>query len=207
MRPLPDYARPDSTGETPSDTGSSIEAYTGEDYYEAIINQANKVPLITVLRHYGLRFSEYSRKISCPFKAHKNGQEETPSFYWYPDTNSFYCYGCHVGGKHAHSVHFVAEMERCNKTQAAHKILDQFEADIDEDTLCDHETNFTERLTIMQEFSVMVREFRRTHPDAHEYIEAACQRFDDLNLKHALDNQALAKVVERMKDYLELYVG
>lgn len=205
MCPLPDYARSDCLGETSSDHGSSIEAYTGEDHYETVIKQANKVPLITVLRHYGLRFSEYSRKVSCPFKAHKNGKEQTPSFYWYPDTNSFYCYGCHVGGKYAHSVHFVAEMDRCNKVQAAYKILDQFEADIDEDVFSDRDGNFSEQLTIMQEFSVAIREFRRTHPDAHEYIEAACRRFDELNLKHALDNQALQRLVDRLKDYLGIY--
>jgi DNA primase len=205
MRPLPDHAGSDCTGEASSDHGSALDAYTGETDHETVIKQANKVPLITVLRHHGLRFSEYNRKVSCPFKAHKNGKEQTPSFYWYPDTNSFYCYGCHVGGKHAHAVHFVAEMDRCSKIQAAYKILDQFEADIDEDAFCNRESDFSERLAIMQDFSVAVREFRRMHPDAHEYIEAACQRFDELNLKHALDNQALSRLVSRLKDYLGIY--
>ena len=39
----------------------------------------------------------------CPFHS-----EKTPSCHFYPNTNSFYCFGCHMGGS---VVTFVKEIE------------------------------------------------------------------------------------------------
>lgn len=179
------------------------EAFTGKDYYQELINRANSVPLIKVLRHYGIRLDPYNRKTTCPFKSHKGGRESTPSFYFYPDTNSFYCFGCKAKSR---PCDFVAGMDNCTKVQAAHKLLQLFESDVDEDNIFDR-TDFAERLKIMLDFSEAVREFYQTYSaaEARVYVEGACQKYDTLNLKHKFDNEALRSVVDQLKVYITLY--
>lgn len=46
----------------------------------------------------------------CPFHS-----EKTPSCHFYPYTNSFYCFGCHIGGS---VITFVKEIERLDFTEA-----------------------------------------------------------------------------------------
>ena len=46
----------------------------------------------------------------CPFHS-----EKTPSFYVYPDTQSFYCFGCGVGGD---VIHFVRRINSIDYTEA-----------------------------------------------------------------------------------------
>ena len=46
----------------------------------------------------------------CPFHS-----EKTPSFYVYPDTQSFYCFGCGVGGD---VIHFVSRINSIDYTEA-----------------------------------------------------------------------------------------
>lgn len=46
----------------------------------------------------------------CPFHS-----EKTPSCHFYPSTNSFYCFGCHMGGS---VVTFVKEIEHLDFTDA-----------------------------------------------------------------------------------------
>ena len=44
----------------------------------------------------------------CPFHS-----EKTPSFYVYPDTQSFYCFGCGAGGS---AVSFMQKMDNISYT-------------------------------------------------------------------------------------------
>ena len=46
----------------------------------------------------------------CPFHS-----EKTPSFYVYPDTQSFYCFGCGVGGD---VIHFIRRINSIDYTEA-----------------------------------------------------------------------------------------
>jgi DNA primase len=206
MCPVSDTTRSDGDSETPGEAGSVAEAFTGKDYYQDLINRADTVPLSKVFKLYGIRVNEYSKKLTCPFKAHRGGRESTPSFYYYPETNSFYCFGCNVGGKGSHGCAFVAEMDRCTKTDAAHKVLELFESDVDEDNIYDVDS-LSERLDIMMDFSNVVREFHQTFSTEHArlYVEAACKRYDAINAKKKLNNEALRRIVEQLKEYVTLY--
>lgn len=97
-------------------------------------------------------------------------------------------------------------MERCTKVQAAYKILQLFESDVDEDAIYDPE-DLEERLAIMMDFSIAVREFHQNYSteEAGVYVEVACKKYDALNLKHKLDNDALRRTVEQLKEYISLY--
>jgi hypothetical protein len=204
MRTLSNTARSDSSSETPGDSGDIAEAFTGKDYYQDLINRANTIPLVRIFKLHHIRLDEYNKKTTCPFKSHKGGRESTPSFYFYPETNTYYCFGCKAGVR---PCDFIAEIDRCTKVQAAHKLLELFGEEVDEDNVYDPQS-FKDRLTIMMDFSNTVREFYQTYStdDARVYIEGACKKYDALNLKHQkLDNDALRSIVKQLKDYINLY--
>lgn len=203
MCPISNRTRPDGYGETSGEATNTATSFTGKDYYQELINRANTIPLSKVFRQYNIRLDAHNKKVTCPFKSHKGGRESTPSFYFYPDTNSFYCFGCKGGTR---ACDFVATMDNCTKVQAAHKLLEMFESDVDEDNIYD-KVSFSERLEIMMDFSTVVREFHQTFPSdrARLYVEAACKKYDVLNLKKKLSNEALRSVVDQIKEYIKLY--
>lgn len=55
---------------------------------------------------------------NCPFH-----HEKTPSFFLYPETNTFHCFGC---GKHGDSVSFVMEMESLDYISTIRKLAEKF---------------------------------------------------------------------------------
>jgi hypothetical protein len=207
MRPISSSTRPDSDSQTSGEGGDITKAFTGQDYYQDLINKANTVPLIRILKHYGIRVDEYNRKIICPFKSHKGGHESTPSFYYYAATDSFRCFGCGIGHQHAHGCEFVAAMEGISRAKAAAKILDLFAADVDDDGIV-VKHDFSERLQIMMDFSDTVRNFRQSHIDqeSQKFIEDMCWVYDQHNLKHDHTNEALRRIVEQLKEKINAYI-
>lgn len=207
MHIIPDTSGPIGYGETSGEVGDSSTPLTGKAFYEDMIRRANTVPITQIFRHYGLRLSEHNRKITCPFKSHKGGRESTASFWWYPETNSFNCYGCNIGGKNSHGCEFVAAMEEISRAKAAYKILQLFSSDVGDEVIFDTE-NFSERLGIMMEFSNTIRDFRQQHIDqnAQSFIENMCSVYDGLNLKHkTLNNDALRSIVDQLKEEIKSY--
>lgn len=206
MRFIPNSARSDSNGSTSGKVGDITETFTGQESYKELINRANTVPLTRIFKHYGLRVDEYNRKITCPFKAHKGGRETTPSFYYYAHTNSFRCYGCGIGHQYAHGCEFVAAIEGITKAKAAIQILEMFSTDVDEDNILSKH-DFSERLEIMMNFANLIREFRQAHVDekSQKFIEDMCWVYDQHNLKHEHTNEALRRVVERIKEQIASY--
>jgi DNA primase len=205
MCTLSNTAGSDSYSEEPGEIGNTTKIITRKNYYKDLINKANTVSLIKIFKHYNLRLDEYNKKIICPLKSHQGGRESTPSFYLYAETNTYYCFGCKSGVR---ASDFISAMDRCTKVQAAYKILEIFDSDVDDDKVYDSD-NFTERLEIMLDFSNSIREFyqRYISEDAITYIEVACKKYDDLNLKHdKLDNNALKSIVQQLKNYIELYI-
>jgi hypothetical protein len=207
MRPIPDRLRSISGSPTSWEAGSPANSSSREEGYQDLVWQANTVPITKIFRFYGLRLDEINKKATCPFKGHKDGRESSPSFYYYPETNSFYCFGCSIGGKGAHGCRFVALMDRTNDFTAAHKILELFSADVDESIILDDVSAFSERLEIMMDFSNTIREFHQANPNEKslEFVEKICAVYDAMNLKHDLNNEALGSMVEQLKDRVRDY--
>lgn len=62
-------------------------------FHNALVQSVKeRVPIIRAAERYGYKPNR-SGFIRCPFH-----QEDTPSLKIYPDSNSFYCFGCGVGG-------------------------------------------------------------------------------------------------------------
>lgn len=206
MRSIPNPTGFTGSSTSSGETGDATTSFTGKDYYQELIDRANTVPLTRIFRLYHLRVDEHNRKITCPFRSHKGGHESTPSFYFYPDTNSFRCYGCGIGHKQAHGCEFVAAMEGISRVKAASKILELFATDVDEDNILNKQ-DFSERLEIMMDFSNAVREFRQTYTDenSQKFIEDMCWVYDQHNLKHDHSNEALRRIIEQIKDKIISY--
>lgn len=88
-----------------------------------IINDAetaNLCSLESIFKFYDLKIDKYNTKTTCPFKFHKGGKEHTASFYFYPKTNTYWCFGCKTGST---PVDFVKNYENISFSNAIERIL------------------------------------------------------------------------------------
>jgi len=210
MRHLSSKTGSNSSSAPSGEAGSFGDSFTGKDYYQDLIDLANTVPLVKIFARYKIHCNESNYMIRCPFKSHKGGRENSGSFKYYHESNSFYCFGCRLGGSFAHASHFVAAMESAPLHKAAQKVIDLFKnelGDVDDDGLVS--VDYDERLKIMLDLSETVREFHQTYAteEARVYVEGACQAYDDLMLKRENSNEALLRIVEGIKDYIKSYKG
>lgn len=207
MRELPSTTGSSSYGETSWTTGEPTATAAGKAAAQDLIAKANSVPLFRVLRYYNVKVtpSQVNSTI-CPFKHHKGGRERTGSFYFYPETNSFYCHGCKTGGMHRHAVAFVAVYEGITFIKAAQKIINLFSDDVDPSAEFLDGQNFSEQLEIMVDFSNTVREFRKNYLDdeSQYFIENTCKAYDQLSMRYDMDNESLRLLVSMLKDQINL---
>jgi hypothetical protein len=197
-----------SYGETSWEDGDTSATSSRKKYYQDLIYRANTVPLIRIFKYYGLPIDIHTKSVACPFKSHKGGKEHTPSFHYYPDTNSFNCYGCHTGGRNARGCEFVAAFENISRVQAAQKILSLFSSSVDPSGLnLLAPQDFSERLEIMMDFANTVRVFRQAYTDekSHQFIEGICWVYDQHNRKRKHSNEALRSLVDQLKDKITSY--
>jgi hypothetical protein len=207
MRNLPSTTGSFSYGETSWTTGDPSAVVEGKAAEQALIAQANSIPLFRVLRYYNVKVvPSHVNSTICPFKHHKGGRERTGSFYFYPETNSFYCHGCKTGGMHRHAVAFVAAFEGITFVKAAQKLIGLFSDDVDPTAEFSDGRNFPEQLEIMMDFSNAVREFRKNYLDdeSQYFIENTCKAYDELNARHDMDNESLRLLVFKLKEQINL---
>ena len=84
------------------------------------LNKSNKrtmeaprsASIVTICQHYGVQFDKCKAK--CPFHS-----DTDPSFVVYPETQSFYCFGCKEGGD---AYSFVMKSDNCKFTEAKKKV-------------------------------------------------------------------------------------
>jgi len=155
---------------------------------------ANSVPLEKIFKYYNVDCGKHCKKIKCPFKSHNGGNENTPSFCFYPETNTFYCFGCKVGQRPSD---FVSEFEDIDKKEAIQKIIDLFQGDIDEDYVASSDV-YEDKLKIMMEFSDKVRDVISSNVFNLEKVEKICKAYDVLNEKHNLTVEALKSIQEKL---------
>ncbi len=202
MRQISSTARSISFSETPGQTGDIAAAFAGEGY-KGIIDKANSISLLKLFKLYNVRLDESNRKTTCPFKSHKGGRESTASFYYYPQTNTYHCYGCRQGNT---PVDFVINMDNCSLTSATNKIIDHFNSDLDENFSYEKE-DFEEKMNIMMLYSNEVRNFKINFTDekSFNFIEENCKIFDKINEKYDLNVESLNSVVYQLIDNIKKY--
>lgn len=199
MHSLSNFTGSNSSSRVSSPSGSSQADVERKQRLNALIQQADTVPLITLFRHYGIRFDSYTNKLICPFTKHKNGQESTPSFRFYPDNNSFWCFGCQTGRS---STDFVANMEGISRPQAARRILELYASEVSEDLVAIQQPNYSERLGILMDFANHIREqlqANKDDPTMVTYLEGITEVFDKMNQEYALSNSSLRVLADKLK--------
>lgn len=200
MRTLPDKTGFDGYSEVGSENRASELSSSDKFFYKNLIKRADTVSLITILKHYGYRIDAQNRKLICPFSKHKNGREGTPSFQYYPDTNTFWCFGCKTGRG---PTDFIANKEGISTVKAAFKILEFYGSEASSDGIeIDQVANYSERLEILMEFSNFIRERIQLCQDNAAMlaqIEQITFSFDKMNEKHTLDNSALRRFMLELK--------
>jgi hypothetical protein len=171
---------------------------------KVLINQANTIDLFLILKSYNINVDAYSRKSCCPFIFHKSGAENSASFYYYNDSNSFYCFGCKSGGG---PTDFVALSDGITKAEAAEKLLKKFTSDPNFDG-AEVSKNFITRQKLYLDFSIMIREFIYGNLEDElslNYAEKISLVFDTINQKHSLDNDGLLSLIDKLKIKLRQY--
>jgi hypothetical protein len=173
---------------------------------QKLIAQASTIPLCLLFKHYGVKLDQFTRKACCPFSNHKNGNERTPSFVYYPETNSFRCYGCGIGHKGAHAAEFMAAMEGISREEGAKLALKLFYSS-DQIIPAPVQEDYQKRFLLLLSFSEKVKEFKENHPNskARKFCEDMCQIFDEMNAKRQLGNEALQQLIDGLLFKLEGY--
>ena len=86
---------------------------------EKIEEIKEKADIVSVVSDYvSLKKSGRYFMGNCPFHS-----EKTPSFFLYPETDTFHCFGC---GKHGDSISFVMEMESLDYVSTLKKLAEKF---------------------------------------------------------------------------------
>lgn len=208
MHNVSDTTGPDGYGETSGEDGNSSGTLTGKAFYQDLIRRANTVPLIHIFKYYGLFINESNRRAICPFKSHKGGRESSGSFWFYPETNTYHCFGCRQG---CTGSNFVSIMDGIIISQAAFKIIKLFNGDVDvEVTGGLTKEDMSEQLEIMMDFSNTVREFHQSFFDekSRAHIDEVCSVYDQVNLRHKrMTNEALRRIVDQLKKEITSYTS
>lgn len=170
------------------------------DIVQKTVEQANTVNLSEVLQHYNIYPDEQTRKTICPFTFHLNGQERSASFYYYPESGTFYCFGCKATGR---PVDFVSLYKNIEKYPAALAILNNFDP-----SQLEENERAPSNLKLLLDFSHLVRDFLLRYPrndDALKYAEYICYAFDNVRNKYILDPDGLITIFDKLKRKLEDY--
>jgi len=200
MHDLSNTTRFTGNGETSWEDGD-IGSNAKNTFDQELIRQADAILITNIFNYYRLHLDENNRKIVCPFSSHSGGRENTPSFNFYPKTNSFFCFGCKIGGS---TSNFIAAMDNINRIMAAQKALSLFNGDDEYIFSPLDQQDFSEQMGIMMDFSNTVREFRKIHADEKSFmfIENICKAYDEISTKHKLSNDALRSVVKQLKEQI-----
>jgi len=187
---------------------SSASQASGQDgsfrsgFETNIIQKANSVSLLKILNDYGCNIDEYTKKIKCPFYFHKGGLERSSSFYYYKETNSFFCFGCNHGGG---CVDFVMLYLDIDKKQAATKILDEYNDFSYSDNIV---KDFNLRFSKTLEISRIMRDFiskNKEDKNSIAYVEKIMKEYDYVFNKHNLNIKAYSVILNDFVKKIGLY--
>ena len=190
MSRLQRKTRSTSNSETSRQVRSHGEAYEGEAAYKDPIEDANNTPILEILKIYGVVFQNGIKKTICPLPDHK---DKTPSFLYYPDTNSFYCFGSKSGSK---PVDFVSKMERVERHIAAQIILENnfsVYSDI-------AGSGFSNRIDTLISFSEKIRNLITIYPNRLSEIEEYTKVLDDLNVRYNLTDESTKMIINKLNE-------
>jgi DNA primase len=159
---------------------------------------AGSTDLKILFKIYNIEADEYNKHICCPLPLH---DDESPSFNYYPETNSYNCFGCHSGGG---PIEFLSSFLSIGKKEAACKILkyQDLSYDILEKQISN---NISDRQTILFNFSTYLNKLIKKNINSNyiKSIEHNTFIFDQVYNSRKLNNEALVVLIDKIKLKLE----
>ena len=154
-------------------------------------NKALNFPLSKIFKIYNLNINKNNTKVACPFKTHKFGHEKTPSFIFYHESNTYWCFGCKQGNT---TIDFVKNIEGINYYQAVEKIskFDNFsKVQVESKPDLPYEEYFNKQL----EFADLLRSKLHSNKDkAFEIMKS----FDEIKNDYNLDNGGIIRLIDKL---------
>lgn len=203
MCSLPNTDRSVSFSETSWEDGDSQISITNKQFYEDLIRKADNFPIPDILKFYGIRIDQYNKQICCPLPRHKSGREQTASFHYYPETNTFWCFGCKTG---VNGTILVSNIDAISRAKAAFRIINVIGPNHDfteENSL--NVINSSERNDLLFDFSETIRNFIHSNLDNSDkvkYAETLTAVLDRMQTKYQLDITALTAIINKLKNKL-----
>jgi len=154
--------------------------------FQSKIDKANLCKLDSIFKAYNLNINKYNTKSICPFKNHKGGRENSASFYFYPKTNSYWCFGCKKGST---SIDFVMNYENCSFIEAVEIINN-----LDKIKFTETKEKFIDLFSLKLKFSDLIR-------DTNNY--EVMKIYDSLNEQYDLDDESLEIVLIKLIKKME----
>lgn len=192
MFKIPSPTGPLNYGETSwenPNSGETKRSFTAQA--KSLVEKASAISIMEVVKLYNLNL-DYN-KICCPFKHHKNGSERTASLYIYPETNTFYCFGCKTGSS---PVDFVANIEGINRLKAAQKLLSTTNFTIKN---LPEKESYKDKIVELINFSNFVRE---SQLDPIKKLKAL-KALDKLLVDNKLTTEAIKFTCDKLRNYLK----
>jgi len=205
MRTLPDTTRSTSYGEEEWGAGDSSGSTERREFFERLISKANSVPLLLVAAHHGIRLDPHNKMV-CPFKHHQGGNERTGSFQYFPNNNSFWCFGCKTGRG---TADFVAAYDGITRAKAAYKILQQYVDDVPDDWEFAPSDQQGRQEEIMR-FATVINKAIQDNPTKLNLIENITFVFDSIleKYKQQLNVDAIKMLTQKLEEkLLQLIIG
>jgi len=154
--------------------------------------KANQLNLFKIFDFFNFNINQFSRKMTCPFPDHSNGQERSASFIYYSNTNSFYCFGCKISGG---PVKFIV-----NYKQLTEKAAVQFLLSLDNQEVCVIAEKPQDNYKLL-DFSKKLRIFAQQ--SSIENMEKISYSLDKILTKYKLEPDGLEKLIVKLKELME----
>ena len=164
------------------------------------IGRANSANLLDLFKSYDIPIDGYvSKKCNCPLPGHS---DNSPSFYYNSDNLTFFCYGCHRGGR---AVRLVSLMDGISDLEAAERIVRGYTTN---PNASNSSKDYKERQKIILKFSSTIRDFLQHNSNddgALVFAEKITFAFDALMAKHKIHNDGINKTIEQLSRKLQEY--
>jgi hypothetical protein len=151
----------------------------------------NNVNIIDVVQSYGVILKPVGSlyRGTCPFH-----DEKDPSFTVYPESESFYCFGCNTGGD---AFTFISKMEGISWYEAKKRF---------DNVSLTEKLNGKKPLDFKRETNYLISKtclsFLKAHPEKVDQVLPLLKFCDDFLMTHDITYNLGCKLVEKFKEKL-----
>lgn len=157
---------------------------------------AKNISISEIINYYDMGTGH---KIKCKFPHHKGGNERTASLYIYEESNSFYCFGCNVGGS---PIDFVSNMESLSVDDSVDYIISNLNTELSNIKESKNKSYDIKTFVLLSSLSNRIKKLNHIYIDHAYYgqLQEITRSLDEILNKNHLSDDAIKFVASR---YLE----